>query len=120
MMGSTFHFEHEGLVIDFNGKGDPASIRWSGVGDSRDPAVRLRPFFAVVVAALRGRAVVVDFRQLDYMSSAMVAPLIHLVKELSAAGARTTLLFDVTIPWQKANAHAMRAIGRTLENVEVP
>lgn len=122
MSESKFHFEHEGLIIDFEGEGEgeSATIRWRGIGDSRDPSAHLSPFFATLVASLGGRSVVVDFRELEYMNSAMVSPLIHLVKNLDAAGARTTLLFDATVPWQKANAHCMRAIGRTLSHVQVP
>lgn len=120
MMESTYHFEHEGLVIDYDGAGEVATIRWRGVGDSRDPLAALGPVIGQLVSALRGRAVVVDFRDLEYLSSAMVSPLIHLVKDLDAASVQTTLLFDTAVPWQKANAHCMRAIGRTLTNVHVP
>jgi hypothetical protein len=42
------------------------------------------------------------------------------VKSLDAAGIRTTLLWDTAVPWQKANAHCMRAIGRILSHVTVP
>lgn len=120
MKDATFHFEHEGLIIDCDDRGEGATIRWRGIGDARDPGVQLTPFFAGLVLRLRGRSVVVDFRELEYMSSAVVSPLIHLVKDLDAAGARTTLLFNTAVPWQKANAHCMRAIGRTLSNVQVP
>lgn len=122
MSDSTLHlhFEHEGLVIDCDDSGESATIRWKGISDTRDPAAQLTPFFAGLVLHLRGRPVLVDFRELEYMNSAVVSPLIHLVKNLDAAGARTTLLFDTAVPWQKANAHCMRAIGRTLSNVQVP
>lgn len=120
MTESTHHFEHEGLVIDYDGGGEVATIRWSGVGDSRDPSAALGPVLGQLVSTLRGRSVVVDFRGLEYLSSAMVSPLIHMVKDLDAASVSTTLLFDTSVPWQKANAHCMRAIGRTLTNLHVP
>lgn len=120
MMDSAFHYEHDGLVIDVDAAGDTTMVRWKGISDTRDPASHLSPFFATLLESLGGKAVLVDFREFEYMNSAMVSPLIHFVKDLDAAGARTTLLFDTTVPWQKANAQCMRAIARTLSNVQVP
>lgn len=120
MTNEALHFEHDGLVIDIDDAGDTTTVRWKGIGDARDPGAHLSPFFATVVPSLSGKAVLVDFREFEYMNSAMVSPLIHFVKNLDAAGARTTLLFDTSVPWQKANAQCMRAIARTLSNVQVP
>jgi hypothetical protein len=73
-MDPTFHFEHEGLIIDLEDAGDRATLRWKGVSDTRDPTAHLAPFFQKLLARLSGRAVTIDFRELEYMNSAVVSP----------------------------------------------
>lgn len=114
------HFEHDGLLITVEDSPSKTMIRWSGVSDSRDPSIRLIPFFFNLLNWLQQKEVVVDFRGFEYMNSATVAPLINFVKNLDSKGIATTLLFDLSIPWQKVNAQCMRAIARTLSHVQVP
>lgn len=95
-------------------------MRWLGVSDAREPAAHLTPFLSSLLDDLANRSVTVDFRDFEYMNSATVSPRINFVKSLDARGARIVLLFDNGVPWQKVNAQCMRAIARTLANVQVP
>jgi len=117
---STNHFEHGGLTVSVIGAVASATVRWQGVSDAREPATHLSPFLSNLVDSIYNKDVCVDFRKLEYMNSATVSPLINFVKTLDARGTRTTLLFDMDVPWQKVNARCMRAIARTLSNVQVP
>jgi hypothetical protein len=117
---STNHFEHGGLIVSVIGAVSSATVRWQGVSDAREPGTLLSPFLSGLVDSLCDKDVFVDFRKLEYMNSATVSPLINFVKHLDAKGTKTTLLFDMDVPWQKVNARCMRAIARTLSNVQVP
>jgi hypothetical protein len=120
MTASNARFESGGLTITVDNSGPAATVEWLGVSDAREPSLQLSPFFASLLDQLATRPVTVDFRRFEYMNSATVSPIISFVKSLDARGARTTLLFDVSVPWQKVNAQCMRAIARTLSNVQVP
>jgi hypothetical protein len=117
---NTSTFTRDGLSIIVGEQASTTTVRWLGVSDSRDPAVHLLPYLTSLLDLLSGKDVLVDLRDLEYMNSATVSPLINFVKNLDAKGARTTLTFDATVPWQKVNAQCMRAIARTLSNVKVP
>ncbi len=119
-MTASNQFQSGGLTITVDNVGATSTVRWLGVSDARDPSIQLSPFFSGLLDQLRDRAVTVDFRRFEYMNSATVSPIISFVKGLDARGAKTTLLFDATVPWQKVNAQCMRAIARTLSNVQVP
>ena len=120
MTDSNARFESGGLTITVDNAGPSATVRWLGVSDAREPALQLSPFFNGLLDQLKNRTVTVDFRSFEYMNSATVSPIIHFVKGLDAHGARTTLLFDPSVPWQKVNAQCMRALARTLTHVQVP
>lgn len=120
MSTATTRFDHDGLSITVESLQNKTMLRWSGVSDSRDPATHLSPFFSSFITRLKSREVVIDFRDFEYMNSATVSPIINFVKNLDARGVNTTLLFDATVSWQKINAQCMRAIARTLSNVQVP
>ena len=119
-MSTNNTFSRDGLNITVDEQAKSTTVRWLGISDSRDPAVHLLPFLTSLLDELSGKDVLVDLRDLEYMNSATVSPLINFVKNLDAKGARTTLTFDASIPWQKVNAQCMRAIARTLSNVRVP
>lgn len=120
MMATAKQFEHNGLIITVQDVNDTVTIRWFGVSDTREPAIHLSPYLVTLLDGLNGKTVVVDFREFEYMNSATVSPIINFVRNLDARGAKTTLLFDSNAPWQKVNAQCMRAIARTLTNVNVP
>lgn len=113
-------FENAGLYISVEKLGTSTTIRWSGVSDVREPAIQLTPFFLGLLRSIGEKPTVVDFRELEYMNSATVSPIINFVKTLDARGTQTTLLFNPEVPWQKINAQCMRAIARTLKKVHVP
>jgi hypothetical protein len=118
MTHSTWVFEQDGLSISVQRSKDMAVVVWRGVSDARSPSAFLRPVTEQLVPKLKGTKVTVDFRLLEYMNSATVAPLINFVKELDANGSPVTVLFT-DIDWQRVHMNCMKSIARTLGNVRV-
>ncbi|HEX6272822.1 MAG TPA: hypothetical protein VFZ53_07280 [Polyangiaceae bacterium] len=118
MTHSTWIFEQDELSISVQRSRGSAIVVWRGVSDARNPGEFLKPMAERLVPQLKGTKVTVDFRLLEYMNSATVAPLINFVKSLDANGARVTVVFS-EIDWQRVHMNCMKSIARTLNNVRV-
>lgn len=112
-------FDADSLRIEVEDHPGRAVVRWLGVSDTREPGERLTPFLESLIDQFEGKQVTIDFRQLGYMNSATVSPIIAFVKALDARGIRSTLLFDAALDWQRLNARSLDAISRLLSHVEV-
>jgi hypothetical protein len=82
MSDPEWKFEQDSLALVVSRSAGNASIAWEGVSDSPDPSAFLDAVIRRAVRELKGCAVAVDFRKLEYMNSATVSPLINLVKAL--------------------------------------
>jgi hypothetical protein len=119
MSDSVETFERDGLVVTVSVTGDRALITWRGTSDARDPGAILNPYLSRLAARLGGMRVTLDFRLFEYMNSATVAPLIAFIKALDGRGARSVLLYDTKLSWQRVNFQCMKTIARTLKSVDV-
>jgi hypothetical protein len=94
------------------------ALRWQGVSDSPDPSAFLDAVIRRAVRELKGCAMAVDFRKLEYMNSATVSPLINLVKALDVGSLGVLVLFS-DADWQRTHFQCMKTIPRTLKHVQV-
>jgi anti-anti-sigma regulatory factor len=112
-------FVLDALSIHVSQTGVGTTIAWHGVSDTRMPATTLQPLTQRLGANMKGGDVTVDFRPLEFINSATIAPLIQFVRDLSTNGCKVLVLFDPDKDWQKAHYLCMRTIARTLSRVQV-
>ena len=108
----------DGLVFAVEQSAGTATIGLKGVSDARFPGHFLNPLIEEWVDKLKGSEVTVDLRQLEYMNSATVMPIINMVKRLDANGMPVRVVF-LDVDWQRIHGNCMSAIARTLKNVRV-
>jgi anti-anti-sigma regulatory factor len=118
MTQGKWAFEQDGLSISVQRSKDAAVVFWLGVSDARNPSPFIRGVAEKVLPDLKGTKVTVDFRSLEYMNSATVAPLISFVKDLDANGSPVLVLYS-DVDWQRVHLNCMKSIARTLNNVRV-
>lgn len=112
-------FAKEDLNITVSKADETVTVRWTGLCDARDPDSLFGPFMRKLVRELQGKAVTLDFREFEYMNSATVSPILQFIKALDASGAQTTLVYDTRVAWQRVNFQCMKAIARTLQQLNV-
>ena len=95
------------------------TIAWLGVSDAREPGRELNPYLAALAPKLAGKKVDVDFRNLEYMNSGTVSPIIQFARALDQLGIATRLVFDAKVGWQRVNFVSLKAIARTLSHIIV-
>ena len=118
MSASVTRFENERLTIVFLKGESHATIKWTGVSDSKNPMSFLAPVIDKVVQNSRGMKVTVDFSQMEFMSSSAVSPIIDLVKMLHETCPDVLVVFADN-DWQRVHARCLRTITRVLKRVRV-
>jgi hypothetical protein len=118
MSESTTHESH-GLVVKCERGEAKVTMTFTGVSDAPDPDTFLVPLLSKLGEGCKGAAVTLDFRDLDYMNSATVAPLIGFMKDLDRTARSATLLWNAKKQWQRVNCKCMQTISRTLAKVKV-
>lgn len=118
MTHATWTFEQDDLSIVVKRSRDVTEVQWRGISDARNPSRFLNASTEAILPKLKGTKVTVDFRALEYMNSATVAPLIQFVKVLDAEGLSVLVVFS-EVDWQRVHYNCMRSIARTLKHVKV-
>lgn len=94
-------------------------LSWSGECDFRNPSEILTPVLHSVLPELRDRQLVLDFRELYFMNSASVTPILAFVKSLCSKNIQVHLIYSGSLSWQRTTAMSMRALGRALKLLSV-
>lgn len=58
------------------------NIDWVGTSDERESGNTLVPYFAELMAEIKTQKALVDFRNLEYMNTSTVRPILHLLQKL--------------------------------------
>ena len=111
-------YEQDGFTWAVAQFRERATIAWRGVADNRYPGPFLDPLTEEWVSKLSDVEVTVDLRDLEFMNSATVTPLIKLVRRLDKNGKPVRVVF-LDVEWQRIHGNCMSAIARTLTNVKV-
>lgn len=103
-------------IAEFN---EQILVKWGGVFDVFNPHPILNEFFAKQEPLLRGKAVLLDFSQTEFINSATLSVILQLVKLLDTSVAKLTIKYDTRESWQMVSFRCMKAISRTLKNTEI-
>ncbi len=95
------------------------TLLWSGESDFRDPTQTLSPCLNNVLGELRDRKLVLDFRELSFMNSSSVTPILAFVKTVCGKGMPVHLIYNSALSWQRTTASSMRALAHSLKLLTV-
>lgn len=112
-------FTSDALRITVREDGGSVNVAWLGTSDGREPGRELTPYLTGLASRLVGKRVDVDFRQLEYMNSGTVSPIIQFARTLDEHAIPSRLLFDSQIGWQRVNFVCLKNIAKTLSHVAV-
>jgi hypothetical protein len=93
-------------------------ISFVGRSDDRNPAKFLNPFFDELVNELDGE-LDVEFRELEFMNSSTVPPLLHFIKNLDKKGIQSCFYYSKDSRWQTASFKALKTISEALKSIRI-
>jgi hypothetical protein len=93
-------------------------MQWLGRSEERDPGAVLGPFLGGLQPELHPEIeVVMDFRELDYMNSSTVRPIVTFLKQASDSSKDVRVMFDGKKGWQKLSFRALQSLAAVFKNV---
>lgn len=104
------------LVIDESG--ERTTLSFLGRSDDRNPSNTLNPFFDKFVNDLKGE-LNVDFKDLEFMNSSTVLPLLQFIKKLEKKGVKSFFFYSKDSRWQSVSFKALKTIADSLKNISI-
>lgn len=112
-------FQEEELSIQVRCEGDSATVVWSGMSEIQSPELSVGPFLKTLAPRLQGKKVTMDFRELEYINSATLQPILSLIKELDDNKIDTVIKYDKAMESQRITFRCIIAITQPLTHISV-
>lgn len=112
-------FQEEELSIQVRCEGDSATVVWSGMSEIQSPELSVGPFLKTLAPRLQGKKVTMDFRELEYINSATLQPILSLIKELDDNQIDTVIKYDKAMESQRITFRCIIAITQPLTHISV-
>ncbi|XDD51649.1 hypothetical protein AB3N59_07930 [Leptospira sp. WS92.C1] len=90
--------------------GEDIEVRWLGKSVQRNPSQFIIPALSDVIkrGVEENKAIVWDFRQLEYMNSSTITPVIKTLEMVKKGSGRVKLIYNKTKKWQDLSFSALR------------
>ena len=117
----------ENKVIDkikFEFTLDDKGLVMNSFGESvlQAPQKVLNPYFDELTDELHKNEIqklLIDFRELDYMNSGTVQPIIYMLKTFNTLDIPIVLIYSSNKKWQSLSFQALKAVTSILKNVSI-
>jgi hypothetical protein len=114
-------FTDQSLTLELEERDDGVFVRWKGKSTSRDPGLFVLPLLtrALNFGLRDQKRVVVDFRELEYMNSSTITPLIRVIEQVRRGTGSITVLYRTDLRWQSLSFSALHMFATKDGRVEV-
>lgn len=105
------------LTIEVTESNDTIRAAWRGKSIEREPAEFITPILIGIIksSSHEDKKVELDFRELTYMNSSTITPIIKVLDRAKRGSTRITVRYDKTLKWQDLNFSAL-FIFKTKDN----
>ena len=109
------------LRIEVSEDTDSVAVKWTGKSTNRRPSTFITP---VLTNALQrandiSKTLVLDFRELEYMNSSTITPIIKVLERAKKGTSRIAVLFQESLRWQNLSFSALRVFETKDRRVEI-
>lgn len=109
----------DGLLLKASIEGKHVAVTWLGQSVSATPGTEIVPFFEKLAAHYDGGALRLDFRELEYMNSSSVRPIIELIQAANQTETEVEILYRSTIHWQRLTFKLLEMLAKEWKHVRV-
>jgi len=102
-MESKSIFKNNDLKLELQENNREIMLQWSGESREREPGAFLTPIFDDVLSLnmQKRKKIVMDFRQLEFMNSSTVTPIIRLIEKVRNGENEILILYQRNADWQE-------------------
>ena len=102
-------FENGLLKLEVTENSDAISVGWKGKSTERNPGSFITPILLKILknSSDANKRIVLDFRNLQYMNSSTITPIIKILERAKKSKKYLTVLYDKSLKWQELNFSAI-------------
>lgn len=103
-------YKNDGLSIQVLEDENIIKVYWKGKSVTRNPAEFITPILLEVLgfAQQHDREIELDFRELLYINSSTITPLIKILERIRTGDRRVKVLYDRSMRWQEISFLALK------------
>ena len=96
-------------------------VKWLGKSVNRQPSKFISPILMKVLdmASSVNKRIVMDFRELGYMNSSTITPIIKVLERAKNGTAQITILYKQSLKWQELNFSALEIFGTNDDRLKI-
>lgn len=101
-MGQTKTFTNNLLNLEVEENNSAINIRWTGKSVDREPTKFITPILvdSIRKSGDRNKRITLDFRELAYMNSSTITPIIKMLERAKRGKTRVTVIYLKSLKWQ--------------------
>jgi len=109
------------LKIEVEEKGASINIKWSGMSIDRQPGKFITPVLVNVIkkSSDLNKKVILDFRELAYMNSSSITPVIKILERAKRGRNQITVFYRKSLRWQDLSFSALEIFRTKDQRVEI-
>ena len=118
---NTESFVSNFLNIEVTEKSDSIHMKWTGKSVDREPAKFLTPILVDLLekGSDKNIRIFLDFRNLDYMNSSTITPVIKILERAKRGKIPTTVLYRKSLKWQELTFSALEIFQTKDQTIQI-
>lgn len=113
------NLESGALKIWVTNNDDRITITWMGKSEDRNPEIVLNPYVDGLLNSLKDKKVILDFKNLEFMNSSTIPPIIRLMKKLEDEGISTEIIYNSSNYWQVFSFEILEQLSSLMAKVTI-
>lgn len=116
-MAKSETYTHQLLTIEVTEGDDTINAVWKGKSIEREPGKFITPILTrmIKLSSSTDKRVMLNFRELAYMNSSTITPIIKILERAKRGSTRITVFYDKSLKWQDLIFSAL-TIFKTKDN----
>lgn len=101
-MAKSETYTHQLLTIEVTEGDDTINAVWKGKSIEREPGKFITPILTrmIELSSSTDKRVMLNFRELAYMNSSTITPIIKILERAKRGSTRITVFYDKSLKWQ--------------------
>jgi len=114
-------YVHDQLELTSTEDESSLTIRFSGKSILRDPAEFMMPILITALQSVTSsdKRLVLDFRELAYMNSSTLTPIIKVLEKARLGASKVTALYKKNVKWQSISFSALSIFKTPDARIEI-
>ena len=120
-MGNAEIFTSNLLSLEVKENETSINIKWTGVSIEREPSKFITPILvnAIKNSSDRNKRIILDFRELAYMNSSTITPVIKILERAKRGETQIEVLYQKSMKWQDIIFSALEIFQTKDRRVEI-